>query len=894
MKKRGLFLSLLCVAVLAVSMTGCAKDGPKITIDEAKMAPTNGKDGVTYSYSTYDNLDYNARERGYMTGTADRTDFGENSEPVGYDEAPALSGQYYDHGVGDPYILRYNGMYYFYSSTSTRNLDNFGVRAWKSIDLVHWEKCQGEGLPEGYVLDPEPRDSSVNPTNGTYAPEVFHFNGKFYMYTSQYTKAANGGEGHRVFVADDPEGPFELYSESKIDAKIDATVLIDDDETIYYLVANSGGIVIRTMEDDPSSEQYMRGFKDNMTLIGSSNLMGGWTEGPGLKKIRGQYYLTYTGCHVGTPGYQVCYAVADSLDKTSIQTVADSFRVGAKNPMLLNCDKDEGLVGLGHSSNVMGPDMDSYYISYHNLNNRSGPDRSLNIDRLLVYDGLMTTVHNPEESISPTMPRFYSYSSEEGFGSESGMLLSTASTNGRFTVEFNSRGDAEVKYILSYRSTDDYAYVTVDYAGKQIRLVQVSGGQETELATGTLKHEFSADDLHAVRVAYDDGKVWVYFDDMCKIAADVNLKGGKIGYMGSETLEVGYTAISDHANGSSDRAEIKQALGDTTAASYLEEGSVEGVGAYQLTGGSGMRETEGSESEYLGTSELYLENAYDYARYLVNFHDGGEYGMELVLNKKYCGKTICVQIDGGENQLLTIPDASAAEEDYVRVYLKKFSVSAGVRQVKIQNVGEAFAFVSFAFSKVDTSYEYTNSLSSGQVRGATFETEGFSVTQDGMYVSGEREFMYFGEQNVNDFEMTIDISLEENTSLLSSTSPIGVIFRQDNYAIDSPKKFSIAGDIEYHIQGYYMQVTKNAVKLYKNNFGNVKSYSLATSAVESVADTYYTYKISMIANTIRIERNEELIIEYTDPLAFNTGAIGLYATGGSGYYKDITIKSIAE
>ena len=845
-------------------MVSCGKGG--ISIDEKRMAPTNGKDGVGYSYSTYDNSSFNTVDNG------------------GGIDAPNLKGQW-ETGIADPFIMRWNGTYYLYCTTSGAN--SRGLRAWKSRDLIHWDKCRGEGLPEGYVVstqDEAEEGGAGRYTQNAYAPEVYHFNGKFYMFISPGSAASS--RGHYVLVADNPEGPFE-YHAGRLDTRIDGSLFIDDDETMYFLHATSGAITVRPIEN-------MKDLGDSVQ-ISATNLMGGWTEGPAMIKIRGQYYLTYTGLHYQTPAYQVCYAVSDFIDKTSVQTVADSFRVGARNPMLLNCDRDEGHVGTGHSANFLGPDLDSYYIVYHNLDELYADamtHRSVNIDRLLVSDGLMTSVPNRDGSIAPARPRFYSYSAEEGFASENGMLLSTASTNGRFTVEFNSRGDAEVKYILSYRSTDDYAYVTVDYAGKQIRLVQVSGGQETELATGTLKHEFSADDLHAVRVAYDDGKVWVYFDDMCKIAADVNLKGGKIGYMGSETLEVGYTAISDHANGSSDRAEIKQALGDTTAASYLEEGSIEGVGAYQLTGGSGMRETEGSESEYLGTSELYLENAYDYARYLVNFHDGGEYGMELVLNKKYCGKTICVQIDGGENQLLTIPDASAAEEDYVRVYLKKFSVSAGVRQVKIQNVGEAFAFVSFAFSKVDTDYEFSSPLTEASlqdIRDAVFVTDGYTATGSALSVAGKREFVYFGKRNISDFEMEVEIAVQPQTLL--TTSPVGVIFRQDNYA-DADVPGANFTDYYCHVQGYYLQVTKNAVVLSRYNFGNVKSYELTSKTILSEPGTFYKYKISAVQNTIEIWRDGEQVLRYTDPLAFNTGAVGFYSHGGTGRYRNLMIKTL--
>ena len=53
-------------------------------------------------------------------------------------------------GCADPYIMRFNGMYYLYVTTS--GLDSYGLRAWKSRNLLDWEPCQGKGLPLGYVV----------------------------------------------------------------------------------------------------------------------------------------------------------------------------------------------------------------------------------------------------------------------------------------------------------------------------------------------------------------------------------------------------------------------------------------------------------------------------------------------------------------------------------------------------------------------------------------------------------------------------------------------------------------------------------------------------------------------------------------------------------------------
>ena len=90
-------------------------------------------------------------------GTIETPEFYTNK----YDEEK-IPNQWTAYGVGDPFVLRWNGRYYLYCST--KNFET-GVRAWVSDDLVHYEQITGEGLETGYVTN-DPC------TFGAYAPEV--------------------------------------------------------------------------------------------------------------------------------------------------------------------------------------------------------------------------------------------------------------------------------------------------------------------------------------------------------------------------------------------------------------------------------------------------------------------------------------------------------------------------------------------------------------------------------------------------------------------------------------------------------------------------------------------------------------------------------------------------
>ena len=69
--------------------------------------------------------------------------------------------QWTEYGVGDPFVLRYNGRYYLYCSTKNFEV---GVRGWVSDDLINFTPITGAGLEKGYVSNDEC-------TLGAYAPK---------------------------------------------------------------------------------------------------------------------------------------------------------------------------------------------------------------------------------------------------------------------------------------------------------------------------------------------------------------------------------------------------------------------------------------------------------------------------------------------------------------------------------------------------------------------------------------------------------------------------------------------------------------------------------------------------------------------------------------------------
>ena len=125
-------------------------------------------------------------------------------------EGDLLAMRHIPDGFGDPFVLRFNGHYYLYPSSPAGEV---GVRVWTSDDLVHW-KYGGQVAQDACLKN-------------CYAPEVFFFNGLFYLVTS-----ANG-TGHYVYTSDSPLGPFSKLQDNQ-GLTIDGSMFADDDAQLFF------------------------------------------------------------------------------------------------------------------------------------------------------------------------------------------------------------------------------------------------------------------------------------------------------------------------------------------------------------------------------------------------------------------------------------------------------------------------------------------------------------------------------------------------------------------------------------------------------------------------------------------------------------------------------------
>jgi uncharacterized protein YjdB len=789
---------------------------------------------------------------------------------------PTIENQWEGYGIGDPFIMRYNGMFYLYASTL--DAEN-GVRAWKSVDLVNWTICNPSGandMPMGYVVS----DQDFT-TKAAYAPEVYYWNGLFYMYMSP------AGNGHYVYTADSPEGPFTAAT-GNFGMSIDGSVFIDDDERMYFTHAGSGGIQMRTMTD-------MLNIAGQSAQINSSNI-GGWTEGSYVLRRGDTLYMTYTGNHVASDAYRVSYVYADADAFASASTNsnrAGTFTQGMDLPILLETDNPNQR-GLGHSATVMGPDMDSYYMAYHNLNSSGGPNRSLNIDRILFNGKQMSVTPTLYNAIAPKLPVFRADNTADvtKFELAAGKAVSKVGTGDVFTAEFNFSGVDAMTLAVNYVDDNHYDAIDVDLTAKTITLSKVVDGTKTVVGSGALVNSFDPAALHTVRYAQKDGRADVYFDNLRKIkevSAEGN--GGKIAYLYDGNPQLYYTAFSDVARGLSDQNEVKQAAGAIGAALYSQK-----TGDSLLTGSGGVGVA--GAGAYNNAAMLTLGNTGDYADYYVNFTQEGYWGLEMTYPRSFAGKSVKITVENtylnDPAQTLVLPASAAStsnNNNYSKAYLGTFRVWNGVNKVRVESADGEVGFVSFTFFEATTvapnfSHDLNTYMGAGSDYRTIWKLAGENGADGHRGAASTRQLVFIGDSTITDFTLEVKIKfIGENL-----TSSAGIVFRADNYA-------SSAHDNNNSIQGYYLKFTNNngtrTTIIEKLNYGTAAVASAPNQG--PLVDTWMTVKLVVRGDNFKVYLNGSETSLFSsgaggnDACGFTHGRIGLYTTGAEVCFKDLVI-----
>ncbi len=300
--------------------------------------------------------------------------------------------------IADPFVLQHDDMYYLYG-TSAKD----GFKAWKSDNLVDWQ-------PIGYVF--QKSDSSWG-QKSFWAPEVIHYQNKFYLIYSSFGKTMYD-DGLRICIAeaDQPEGPFiDLYAPLFDNGFgcIDGHIFVDKGKP--YLYYEMVGVVGEPWKDNGYFWGNIFGatLKNDLSGLtaapklcvyptqpweGIESMKARSTEGMTVFKHNEKYYMTYSANHYADPNYGIGYAVADS--PLGLWTKYEG------NPILQK-DIPKRVSGPGHNSLIKSPNGTEWFCVYHthaDFDNPSGK-RILNIDRMLIDEKGIISIKGPTRSPQP-------------------------------------------------------------------------------------------------------------------------------------------------------------------------------------------------------------------------------------------------------------------------------------------------------------------------------------------------------------------------------------------------------------------------------------------------------------------------------------------------------------
>lgn len=842
MKKR--IIAGCCAVIMVVSLIGCS--GDKTTgnteIDFSVAMNENEEPYVFPETETYTNYIKMDKSWGNVSSSNDgNTTATSNSEGQFQQEQSAADNST---AIGDPFIMRFNGKYYLYPSTAGNTDDQRGVRVFESDDLIHWTykgfAAQGEGASYGW------------------APEVLYYNGTFYMVTSP------GGEGHYVLSSDSPLGPFKLVTDN-IGYNIDGSLYLDDDGQIYLLSAMAKGTTMVQLDSDT--------LKPTGGTSNPASILGGmWVEGAFLFRRSNILYLTYTGNDVRSESYRVGYSYLMGDDPTG------DFNLPKDNILLLNATGN-GYYGLGHSMNIVGPNLDSVYTSYHTLLSKNNPFvREMMIDQL-VTNGSMLLANGPTytEVALPKRPDYEMDSAQNGF-------ISDEVTGEIYTIEYNAtpKNGSIVEFIFAYENEKNYAAVRWDMSEETLALVQVTGKKVKELKNAEIPGML-AEKLHTIRVEKGADDILVYLDSMKKLEVSAkDIGAGNIGVKGE--AEYSYIAFTNDAYGTSDFDSVKNVPSSFPAVHYLK-GENRGFSiqnAVDVEDGIRQNEPENTrKSEENGVFSLILDTPNDWVKYAMNVAEESYYGLTGTITSESAGAKIQVIIDESEIYTFTVPETGDAEEEYVNVMLGQFPLTAGNHTMKIRLVKGGFEVQTFELEPTNpTKISYESAMDTMNTTGWTYFGNWKIVDGAHVITPVDSKMIYacVGDETMTDFTMEVDVAMLEEMSAFGG----GIFFHVKEMCTYRKT------NVDQCMQGYYLEIYNGMISLVRCNY-DYEEVDFVN--VDFVKDEYHTIKIGMENNHIRIyvDDMDEPVIDYYDSNAFLTGQVVLGSYGSKMAFKNFKI-----
>ncbi len=262
----------------------------------------------------------------------------------------------------DPFVYAENGRYYLYGTRrgeTTKRIPWQGLDVYISEDLVEWsEPIECFTRPSDFWAD---RDF--------FAPEVYKYNGNYYMFAS--FRSEDRLRCSQILKSDSPTGPFLPFTDGPITPEgwtcLDATFYVDDDGTPWTAFCHEWTQIGNgTVEAMPLTPDLSAPAGEPVTIIRAGDVPWAYslinvngcnfvTDGPFFRRGKnGKLYLLWSSFHSGPQYWYVqALAISDSGSILGPWRHADKFiydEDGGHGMIFDGFDKNTYLIL--HSTNV--------------------------------------------------------------------------------------------------------------------------------------------------------------------------------------------------------------------------------------------------------------------------------------------------------------------------------------------------------------------------------------------------------------------------------------------------------------------------------------------------------------------------------------------------------------
>ena len=787
-------------------------------------------------------------------------------------------GDIYD--IGDPFVFRFDGKYYLYTSLNGNKKYSGKIPCWESDNMVDWTWS-------GWAYDPGSSLESSE-TYIAFAPEVVYYKGWFYMCESRR------GQGHFFFKSDKPNGPFTLISDN-LGRGIDGSFYLHDDGSLYFLSAYEtyNGLSYCTID-------FVENGGETQVVLGKAQkvenaYLNGWTEGPGYFKRNGFSYLTYTGNHVDSAGYKVAYSYttgalpfenlsAKWYNTTLISTGLDNESLlgyGANN----NVKQVTNYRGLGHSSNVIGPDLDGIYTAYHNANRINydstmvSSTRKYNLTRYFTNGSYVLT--DGLGNYSKIKPAAADYAAAGSDLNENGKFaLSTEKTENLFTAEVSFRlAGGKGSAIFGFADSNNYSSVAID--GTDLSFARVVNGKTEKIASAKVSVSTNSQAIHTVKVIGGSHKTQVYYDNMLLVTSDKTVNAGSIGV--SDGAVATSVQFKNDAFGTSDFEAVKDLTGSFAATAYLK-GENRGFRiADAKVIRDGVRQGEKESTVYSSENEAYalILKPEDWVKYLVDSPADDDYSLSLTVGKQSKGCVFEIIVDNEKIIKAEIPEnLEFGDASYANVNVGSFAAEKGVHTLKIRVFDGTLDVLNFSTSKNATALDQVSDLLRDKNSSVFTQKVGTKASFSGAGLmtnsADERTLLLTGNRGVSNYEFSV------NVKIVSQEALGGILFRMNDFSYTNYKTTQLGTGFD----GYYLSIGKYLVNLYKYSHGkeSLKLGGLRPPSGQSFnGGAQVRVTVRCENSKITIYLNGEEFLSCVDAEGYTCGYISFYSEKGSSY-----------